>query len=237
MKLPLPLFGAMPAVATKLLVSKHVSSGENDLLCFALCRSLHDVLPLSSSCSAPHLQIINLFPPFLFIGGNCRCYAFCSRDCQALFWKAGGHKKVCNSLKAMRESGSSVAEIRGIHTIPGDDDINNDDINKVPLQKPSRCSCSIKGCKCEMKEGDPVALYRQLDGERFFTGMVATCGVESLDFSKVRKLHNAGGDLEGVSSSSCVYGLFVNIYQSFLTLLLIVFNILYRSTILWIPVK
>ena len=93
-----------------------------------------------------------------------------------------------------------------------------------------------------MKEGDPAALYRQLDGEKFFTGMVATyTGVGSLDFSKVRKLHNAGGDLEGVSSSLSVkiykYGLFVNIYQSFLTLLLIVFNILYRSTILWIPVK
>ena len=98
----------------------------------------------------------------------------------------------------MRESGRSVAEIRGIHTIPDDDGIN---INKVPLQNPSRCGCSVDGCKCEMKEGDPAALYRQLDGEKFFTGMVATYGVGSLDFSKVRKLHNAGGDLEGVSSS------------------------------------
>lgn len=52
-----------------------------------------------------------------------------------------------------------------------------------------------------MKEGDPAALYRQLDSEKFFTGMVAINDGSGLDFSKVRKLHNAGDDLDGVSSS------------------------------------
>lgn len=46
-----------------------------------------------------------------------------------------------------------------------------------------------------------MAIYRQLDGEKFFTGMVATVdGSGQIDFSKVMKLHNAGDDIyEGVS--------------------------------------
>ena len=74
------------------------------------------------------------------------------------------------------------------------------DMNKTPSSKPFQC-CSVKGCKCVMKKGENVALYRQLDGEQFFTGMLAAVdGSGEIDFSKVMKLHNASDDIhEGVS--------------------------------------
>ena len=138
----------------------------------------------------------NLFHFFIHTGGNCKCYAFCSRKCQALFWKAGGHKKVCDSLKQLRENGLSVADIRESDGDPS----KLLDMDKTPSSKPFQC-CSVKGCKCVTKEGDHVAVYRQLDGESFFTGMVATVdGSGQIDFSKMRKLHNAGDDInDGVS--------------------------------------
>lgn len=163
-----------------------------------------DVL-LSSYLLLRCAPLKSYFFPFLLFsinaGGNCRCYAFCSRKCQALAWKAEGHKKVCDSFKYIRENEIlSVADIR-----ESGGDPNKLDISKLQLSKPFQC-CSDPNCKCEMKGGDPVALYRELNGERFFTGMVSTVGSSGqIDFSKVRKLHNAGDDInDGVSFFSFV---------------------------------
>ena len=73
-------------------------------------------------------------------------------------------------------------------------------INQVPVVTPCQPTCAIEGCKCATKEGDPAAIYKKLDGERFFTGMVSTFGSRYMDPDNVWKLHDAGDDdLNGVS--------------------------------------
>lgn len=73
-------------------------------------------------------------------------------------------------------------------------------INQVPVVTPCQLTCAIEGCKCVTKEGDPAAIYKKLNGERFFTGMVSTFGSRYMDPDNVWKLHDAGDDdLNGVS--------------------------------------
>ena len=73
-------------------------------------------------------------------------------------------------------------------------------INQVPVVTPCQPTCTIEGCKCVTKEGDVAAIYKKLDGERFFTGIVTTFGSRYMDPDNVWKLHDAGDDdLNGVS--------------------------------------
>ena len=52
-------------------------------------------------------------PDKLRVCKACRCVMYCSRTCQIVDWKFGGHRKVCKGKKGKRGKGKGKGEGKG----------------------------------------------------------------------------------------------------------------------------